>query len=253
MDDVAIANMTLQAIGTRSNIVSLDEASPEANNLNLVYAQTRDELLRKYQWNFARMQAPLSLVKAAQGTTANPTGTTLPIPMIPWLYSYAWPEDCIAIRMLLPIIAGLTDVPVPIFSSSGTSVAYTQTPNIKYVITSDLDAESNPIKVIMANVPQAQIIYTKRILDPNLFDSLFVTAFIGRLAGKVGFSLSGDKTLLKMAMDAGREAEAEAEAADGSEGIQVQDTNPDWLNARGYDDITRSFVFAGNGVTTDII
>jgi len=255
MDVTQIYNMTLQAIGVQQPVSSPTEPTPGANAISTVYDQTLRELLRKYNWGFARYQAALSVLKAAQGTPENPTGTTLPIPPVPWAYEYAYPSDCAAPRAIVPIIAGLETTTVPIFSSGQSQPAYTQVSNIRYVVASDNDTATpaNKIRVILSNWQDAILVYTRYITEPNLFDDQFVTALVGRLAAKVVFVLSGDKTLAKMAMDAGKQAEIEAEESDGQEGIQVQDTNPDWLGVRGWIDPTESDVFSGNGVTTDLI
>src|SRR5438045_8831417 len=103
--EVSICNRALQAIGTRTSIASLTEASVEARNCNLIYADTRDELLGMAYWNFAAKTAYLSLLKSAPGTPTNAASTasqwSSAFPAPPWLYEYVYPYDCIKMGRMI--------------------------------------------------------------------------------------------------------------------------------------------------------
>src|SRR5258708_25919710 len=96
--EVTICNRALQAIGTRTTIASLTEDSVEARNCNLIYADTRDEVLQMAYWNFAQKTAYLALLKSAPGTPTNASSAAIQwsaaFPAPPWLYEYAYPVDC---------------------------------------------------------------------------------------------------------------------------------------------------------------
>ena len=49
--DVQIAKLALQHIGDRWDITALDDASPEAEQVNLIFEDTRDALLRAHPWD----------------------------------------------------------------------------------------------------------------------------------------------------------------------------------------------------------
>lgn len=247
MDDVAIANMALSAIGTRSTIASLSEDSPEAATCQLWYQQCRDGLLRAFPWNWARRQVVLALYKSAAGTLENPQGT-LPEPARPWRYEYSWPSDCLAALYILPVQhRGDGAIAPPLTTGPVTTVQDNRTPPIKFLVAGDRDSDGNALKVILTNQPIAQLVYTGKITDANIWDANFVDGLIGRLAQRISIALTGDKALTQLAIAAGQAAEGRAEAENGEEGISVNVWTPDWLEARGFDDTTNddSDTYAG--------
>ncbi len=233
MDDTTVANMALSAIGTRSTIASLSEASTEAQTVQLWYTQTRDALLRKLPWNWARRQVALAVYQAAVGTPENAQGM-LPEPPRPWRYSYAWPADCLSARYILPLGPNSGNSPSPPLTSASNAVPYpTRTPPIKFLVAGDRDTGNNPLKVILTDKALAVLVYTGMVNDPNIWDQNFIDAMVGRLAQRISYALSGDKTLTKLAIAVGAQAESDAEAQNGNEGISVNIWTPDWLTARG--------------------
>ena len=236
MDDTSIANQALQAIGTRSQITSLTELSPEAAAVNLVYATTRDSLLRLCHWDFARWQKPLSVWKAAKGTPENLLGASAVAPS-PWLYSYLYPVDCAKFRYLLPIIpadtATINGVPL---TSAGTVMPYVQVARrpIKCRVAGDQDANGNALRVILTNQQGAIAVYTGLVTDPNVWDEQFRVAMIGRLAAQLVNPLSGDKGLASMAIKLGTQAEIEAKVTNGNEGEFDTDRQAEWIAAQGF-------------------
>ena len=52
--EVQIAKLALQHIGDRFDISDLEEDTPEAEQVNLIFTDTRDALLRQHPWNFAK-------------------------------------------------------------------------------------------------------------------------------------------------------------------------------------------------------
>lgn len=104
--DIDILNRALLALGTRTKVASFSEVSNEAINAALVYASTRDELLRMAPWNCAVTYTVLTLITAQPGTPENPSTTptnwnkTLPAP--PWAYEYQEPTDAIRSVYVVP-------------------------------------------------------------------------------------------------------------------------------------------------------
>src|SRR5262245_37560507 len=111
---IDVCNLALLAIGSQSQISSISpsDGSSEADACAVLYQEKIDALHRAAHWNCARFQAPLTLLKAQTGTTANPTGS-LPQPPIPWLYEYAYPVDCLAARFIVPLLPSTTVNPPP--------------------------------------------------------------------------------------------------------------------------------------------
>lgn len=238
MDSTTICNMALSAIGSQSRIVAITEQSPEAAECNLHYGQVLVELLRLHTWRFARRNAALAVLKARAGTPENPVGSGGAEPEWPWNYSYAYPTDAVKLRYILPQPTNTTATinGIPLTTSQQSPPDLLSTPAVRFIEAGDVDANDQPIKVILTNQYQARMIYTAIVTDPQVWDGLFVTAFIGRLAGRISFNLNGDKSLLKMAMNAGKVAEEEAKAASGNEGVTVIDWQPEAQAAGGFYD-----------------
>lgn len=220
--DTQIANLALSGIGTRSSIASLNENSAEARTCRLHYELARDDLLRAAHWNFARRQVALALLRDA---TKSPPD---PVPQ-PWLYEYAYPQDCVLMRYLMPLF----------LSTPGVVPGTVSTPNftgppVRFILSSDQDANGNDIKVILTSQNQSIGVYTKRITDASLFDSTFVLAFSALLASRIAIALTGDKKLAVTQFQIAQGHVAKAQAMDGNEGIKVQDVQPDWIKVRGY-------------------
>src|ERR1700729_3473365 len=105
MNPVDLCNLALDQIAARTSITGLNPPSPPNNLAAQVAARTyqlqADAGFRSAHWNSARKQAKLSLLRAAIGTPENPSGA-LPTPPIPWRYEYAYPDDCLKVRFVIP-------------------------------------------------------------------------------------------------------------------------------------------------------
>src|SRR5258708_422218 len=103
---VDLSNLALDQIGARVTITGINPASPPNNKAAEVASRTyqihADAVFRAAHWNSARLQQPLTLLRAARGTPENPAGTTLRVPPIPWAYEYAYLPDCLAVRFVIP-------------------------------------------------------------------------------------------------------------------------------------------------------
>jgi hypothetical protein len=85
--EVQVANMALALIGA-GRIAALAEISPEARNVNAIFALHRDEVLEAYPWNFAQGIAELAQLAEA--------------PIDGFAYAYQLPADCIRPGSLNP-------------------------------------------------------------------------------------------------------------------------------------------------------
>ncbi len=215
-----IANLALSAIGTRSTIASVNENSAEARMILLHYQPSLDAVLQAARWNFARKQISLALLQ--DGTA----GGTVPQP---WLYEYAYPTDCVSARFIIPNV--ITDPAV-----AGAIVAVPQYMGnpVPFLVSSDTDVNGNEIKVILTNQPQAQLVYTKIVQSPAMFDSLFTNCFVAYLAHRICIALTGDKDMAKNQFQLAEDASRKAQASNDNEGLTVIDIAPDWMRVRGY-------------------
>lgn len=233
--EVSICNRALQASNTRSQIASLTESSVEARNCNLIYADTRDEVLQMAYWNFAQKTAYLSLLKSAPGTPSNPASTanqwSTAYPSPPWLYEYAYPIDCIQMSRVVQQIQNYY-VGTP-YTTGGTSTyPYAVGPGSPFKVMTDADAQGQQQNVILTNQYQAIGVYTMRITNPALFGAQFVEALVQALAAKLVLALSGQVALANTKFAQANAVITAARASDGNEGLTVIDNMPDWITIR---------------------
>lgn len=218
---VEIANMALDIIGTRSSIASLSEGSAEANAVARQWSNAVDAVLRAAHWNFARRQLALTLLSdATQGQ---------PVPT-PWLYEYAYPSDCLLARFVMPTIQSTLPSAVP---GTPSQVVATSAP-VKFLVGADFDASGNPVQVILTNQPQATLVYTFRNLNTAMYDAKFVACLAAYLGARICIPLTGDKNMMKMAIEMANQYSREAQTSNGNEGLTVIDHAPDWIRVRGY-------------------
>ena len=235
MNDVDISNLALDAIGSRFSITSLSPPLPPPNAIVVArrYQLTVDSLFRTAHWNFARKTAAAQLLKAAQGTPENPNGTTLPIPPFPWQYEYQYPVDCLLARYLLcnppqsgsgnPFPAGVQTTPVWAWGN----------PGYKFVVANDTDAGGNQIKCILTDLEFAQLVYTCRVTDVDLWDVHFQQAAAASLAAWLVNPLQRNAQVLKEQVEIATGIIQAARVSDGNEGITSTDRQPDWMAVRG--------------------
>jgi hypothetical protein len=222
LSDVQICSLALDAAGTRSTIASLQENSKEARACSRQYGPSLAAVLQAAHWNFARKQAGLTLLL---------DGTKTPPDVVPqpWLYEYAYPDDCVQGRSILPL---MQSNPGSVAGSS--SLPYAMGAPVRFLVSSDDDDQGNPIKVILTNQPNAQLVYTRLLTNTGLFDDQFVQALVFYLAHRLSIPLSGDKALAKSNFEMAQRLCLEAEASNGNEGMTVIDQVPDWIRVRGY-------------------
>src|SRR6266403_2990760 len=186
--EVSIWNRALQAIGTRTSIASLTEGSVEARNCNLIYADTRDEILQMAYWNFAQKTDYLALLKSAPGTPTNATSPASQwsnaFPAPPWLYEYAYPVDCIQMARVVQQLQSYY-VGTPFTTSGSNTYPYVVGPGSPFKIATDLDANGEQQNVVLTNQYQAIGQYTMRITNPALFGAQYVEALVQALAAKL--------------------------------------------------------------------
>lgn len=235
VSEVSICNRALAAIGSRSTISSLTESSKEARNCNLIYTETRDEVMQMAFWNFAKKTAYLALVKSAPGTPTSQVSTATQwssdFPAPPWLYEYAYPQDALQMRQIVQQIQN-TYVGTP-FTSGGNNVyPYIVGPGAQFEVTSDQDINGQAQNVILTNQFEAIGIYTCRITNTNLFGAQFTEALVQALSAKLAMPITGQIQLMNAKFIQANAIIREARASDGNEGLTVIDNMPDYITVR---------------------
>lgn len=197
MDDTQIGNLTLSRIGISLKIASLDDRSKEAIELRNVFSLVRERVLEAAPWPFARKIVPL------QKVGAQPYG---------FLYRYVYPNDCLAIRALLP--------PATAGQSAEAFRQWVKTNPVRHEI--QLDSDN---RTICTDQDLAFLEYTVRVTNPRLFSAKFVSAFAWALAMEVALPLA--KTI-DYSRNAGAQYEKELnEAIAAGLNEEKQDAPPD--------------------------
>lgn len=234
MNDVDLCNLALDQIAARTSITGLSPPSPPNNLAAQVAARTyqiqADAVFRSAHWNSARKQATLTLLRAAVGTPENPSGA-LPAPPIPWRYEYAYPDDCLKVRFVIPQ-PQLPATSTPLMTNVGVNYQPLVRTGLPFVPAIDTDANGNQIKVVLTNACRAQGVYTARIANVDLWDSMLQNAVIGALGAWFVSPLSGSDERKKLAIAMAAGLIQQARISDGNEGITSTDHIPDWMQVR---------------------
>ena len=192
---VQIAKLALQHVGDRYDISDITEATPEAEQVNLLYDDTRDALLRQHPWAFAtKYTSPASLSGTVPGN---------------WGYMYTYPPDCIK---MLGIVNPLGD----------------DQPKIRF----EVARNAINTRVILTNEDGPQIFYTFRAEDTADYDPEFVMAFSYVLGARMAVPLTGDESLAGLLFQQARAVLNSAWASDSNEGIEPSIPDADWIRAR---------------------
>lgn len=230
-----LCNLALDQISARTSITGLNPATPPNNLAAQVASRTyqlqADAVFRAAHWNSARLQAKLTLLKAQIGTPENPSGA-LPAPPIPWRYEYAYPDDCLLVRFVIP----RPDLPAagsaPLMTNTGISYCPLVNTSLPFVPAIDTDSNGNQIKVVLTQACKAQAVYTGRISNIDLWDASLRNAVIGALGAWFAAPITGDDKKKAMAIQIAVGLLNAARMSDGNEGITSTDYIPDWMQVR---------------------
>lgn len=171
-----IVNLSLARIGYQKRIGSLYEGSAAASKALTLYAQTRDELLRQFDWGFAERNVTMTLLKSAPvGGYVPPLYWSTAYPILPWMYEYAYPDDCLKVR-------SIRSTPMFLFNPDPQAILFTV----------DNDTAYTPSKkVILTNVQNAILVYTGQVTDPTQWEADFVEALAAALGRRLAPALVG--------------------------------------------------------------
>lgn len=192
--EVDICNIALSHIGANANIASLTEQSEEAFHCNLLYASTRDTVLRAHPWGFAKRFLALSDVGTPQGN---------------WSYRYAYPNDCISARKILQTTTGGD----PIKFEVGLSDAYNS-------------------RTINTDQEKATLIYTYKVTNTLVFDPNFTNALSWLLAAYIAMPLTRDKDRMSVAQQLYQGAINEAQTLNANEANEDLNQEAPWITGR---------------------
>lgn len=221
-----IQNSALAEAGTRTTLTTVGQVGPAGTVCALFYNRLRQMLLRTAHWGFARR----TLAGVAIGSAFN----TPPNSIQPWNFEYAYPADCLKVRYVFPppvpppaaTVAPVVGVAVAPWPYCGPSRKH------RFLVSTDVSS-GIPVKVLLSNVQNANIVYTADVTDPDQWDSLFQEAMVMGLANKIVIPLSGNVKLKDSYAKLAMEAILQARVADGNEAIPTTDHVPDFIKVRG--------------------
>lgn len=172
-------NAALVRIGYPRRVDQAFEGTRAARAAVLIYGQTRDQLLRDGDWGFAERNMTMALLKSApQGGYFPPNVWTPAFPPLPWFFEYSYPADCLKVR-------AVKATPVLLPNYDPQTNAFTEAND---------DSYAPAVKVILCNVPAAQLVYTGRITDPTVWEPSFVEALIAALADRLAAALGSERS-----------------------------------------------------------
>ena len=233
-NQVSCVNLSLLSIGARAQVSSIQpsDGSTAADAAATLFTFVFQNLARTARWGCLKKQVTLTLIQAAQGTPENPSGTTLPLPQQPWQYAYLYPPDCLMMREILPPLI-----------TSGSAVNQTSLSNsispqvpgqyqIPYATGYSTDSSGNALEIVLTNQESAVANYTVDQENPASWDSLFTAAFVASLATYLVPALSLNAPLMAQQIKRAEGMISLARGQDGNETPTMQNTVPDWINAR---------------------
>lgn len=250
-----MANEALDAAGIDYTLGDLEDGVRYAQVCARKYRPLLGALLRAAHWSFARKQQQLQILTDQTGQLTPNTNTQLP-----WIYSYALPNDCVLAIYVpwqqSPLLMGEPSTNItppnpqlPLMSGlAQTNLGYTKP--ARFLISRDVnfppaagqvyDAVQgvSPMgqTVILTNVPQAFLVYTSLVLTPSEWDTEFREAYVAYLASEIAVPLHKDKKFgLAMAnrqVQIAKDKISEARAQSANAGWNVNSHFPDWINIR---------------------
>lgn len=193
---VQIAKLALQHIGDRYDISDLTEEGTEAEQMNLIFEDTRDELLRRVPWRFAKKYtSPATLSVTVPGG---------------WTYAYQYPTDAVKVRGVTNVLGG--------FDAEA--------------IDFEVALLADDTKVILTDQADAEFFYTARVSDTTKFDPEFTMAFSFLLAARSCMSLTGSVEITSKLDQEVLRVVSHAADTDSSEGRTRSAPEASWIDAR---------------------
>jgi hypothetical protein len=157
-----VAREALAQIGTRSTIASLDDGTPEARYISLLYMPLRDFLLVDGDWAFSL-------------ATVVPVEVLLP--PYPWVVGYEYPAAALRVRQLV-----------------GSHAPFDPRPIEWNVV------DVGGVRVIYSSGAAERIVCTVGA-DEALWDAMFRQSFVRMLASALAFALENRIEASKVKLD----------------------------------------------------
>lgn len=166
-----ICNLALLKVGEKQMIDALGDESEEAQICNVLYEPSRDAVLEEYWWPFATRHAILAVLE--DHTATAPTTRKV------YAYIYGLPTDCLMPRYIDVGIAN-------------------PAPDQQAPMQEEDDATNG--RVLLTDQKDAELVYTRKVIETGKFTPLFVEALSWKLAYELTMAIPVKSSLgLKMA------------------------------------------------------
>lgn len=191
-----IFNMALNDLGVAAPILNADSKDDtRAAIMRNFYETSRDEVLKAYDWNFAENYTAL---EASETLSLDPK----------YQFIFDYPEDCICAR--------------DVFMQGGNG------DRLKFKPSSC----PNGKKIILANVPQIVLRYTRRVEDEKKFDSEYTATLALYLAAQTGQAITGSQQKADDSLKRYWDKLRLSKIVNASESLEVDEDNSTYLDAR---------------------
>lgn len=190
--EVFICNLALGHCGSKRVIQALDEGTTEADLCDQYFDHARDLLLQDVEWGFATAYKTLALLPDAPDTEA-------------WEYAYDYPNDCLKVRFINQDAAHF---------NRGNAAPF------ELALNDDGDD-----RIIMCNIEDAEVCYTKKVTNSEVFPPSFVAALGALLATFINGPLTQDQNRQRRIEDRYtilRSAAVAADRNEGEEGVELE-------------------------------
>lgn len=192
---VKIGNMALSKLGITNQIEDFGEDTAEADQVELWYDYSRLQTLEGYNWSFARKRRTLA--------------TASEDPPDDWAYRYAYPSDCVKLRLI-----------------------WNPTGRTNDLVPFDTELNTAGVKTILTDMEEAQAIYTKDVENVALFSPHFVEVLNTALAYHMAFALTGKYKVQEGLYNDFNRLINLAPALDSYERVEDPVDDCDWVKAR---------------------
>lgn len=225
-----IANMALAHLRQTNFLTDINaDVSEQAIVARQFYDADRRKVLRECDWTFARKYVvSLTLLGDINTATSNPT-VQKDQDIIPgWIWTFAQPPKCLAIRKIFnPLYGDFPDVLVDPFRDLTTP--------IRFLKDSEYTLGRSPVTdqlAIGCNLQNAGAFYTFDETDTSRFDDHFVRALALQLAVDMAMPLSANPELLQLIEQRYERAIGEAKRINHQEETEKAPRASEYLDVR---------------------
>jgi hypothetical protein len=181
--ETGVANLALVNYLGQAPIGSIDDNVNKARALKAVFGTARDAALRANDWNFATAWVIPSLLAKPSNNSSFPN-------------RFALPDDCLRVRFVCARSDDPTPLPFEDWNIEAPNVNPGDVADARMVLVMRARQTVIPPATTPTTLPP-MVCYTRRIDNPDLWDSEFVDAFAEQLAGLAAPAILKDPTEAK--------------------------------------------------------